>query len=60
MYTVVLHFGRGYSQIFQGLTNEHAKNMIDTAVFKNRDCVNASVFLQDHYGPKDEPDYPTE
>jgi|688.fasta_scaffold2094535_1 hypothetical protein len=60
MYTVILHFGRGYSQIFQGLTNERAHEIMNMSVFKNRDCVNAAVFLQDHFDPKDEPDYPTE
>ena len=60
MWTVILHFGRGHVQIFTDLTARHAEHMIHVAVFHNRDCVNANVFLQNQEDPKDEPDYPTE
>ena len=43
-WTVILHFGRGYSETHQGLTKEQAEQMISIAVFKNRDCINCSLF----------------
>jgi hypothetical protein len=60
MWTVILHFGRGHAEIHSGLTMEHAKNIMRIAVFGNRDCVNAHVFLQNQDDPRDQPDYPTE
>lgn len=46
MWTVILHFGRGASQTHKDLTAEQAQSMLRIAVFHNRDCVNANVFLQ--------------
>ena len=43
-WTVVLHFDRGHSETFNDLSLQQAKEMIDIAVFKNKDCVNASIF----------------
>ena len=43
-WTVVLHFGRGHSTIYNELTLERAQELINIAVFFNRDCVNANIF----------------
>lgn len=46
-WTVIMHFGRGHSQVFPGLTKEEAKKHLDIAVFNNLDCINAQVFRTD-------------
>ena len=46
MWTVILHFDRGHVQIHKNLTAQQAEQMLHVAVFHNRDCVNANVFLQ--------------
>lgn len=43
-WTVVLHFGRGKSETRIGLTMEEAKQLINIAVFSNRDCINFSCY----------------
>jgi hypothetical protein len=60
MWTVILHFGRGHVQIHSDLTVDQAENMLHVAVFRNRDCVNANIFMQKLEDPRDQPDYPTE
>jgi|688.fasta_scaffold1047409_1 hypothetical protein len=44
MWTVIFHFGRAHSQILTFNSVTEAKQAIDIAVFKNKDCVNAQVF----------------
>ena len=46
MWTVILHFGRGHSIVHTGLTKEQAQEMVNIAVFNNRDCINCSIFCQ--------------
>ena len=61
MWTVILHFDRGNVVIHQGLTAHQAEHIMHVAVFHNRDCVNANVFMQNKpEDPRDQPDYPTE
>jgi hypothetical protein len=60
MWTVILHFDRGVSQIHKDLTAHQAQHLMQVVVFHNRDCVNANVFMQKQEDPRDEPDYPTE
>jgi hypothetical protein len=61
MWTVILHFGRGQVQIHTDLTAHQAQEIMRVAVFHNRDCVNANVFMQNKpEDPRDQPDYPTE
>ena len=43
-WTVVLHFDRGHSTIYNDLTQEKAQELINIAVFFNKDCVNANIF----------------
>ena len=45
-WTVIMHFGRGHSEIFSGLTKEQAQENLRIAVFHNEDCINAQVFRQ--------------
>jgi hypothetical protein len=47
MWTVILHFGRGHSDVHTGLTKDQAQQMVSIAVFNNRDCINCSIFLSE-------------
>ena len=61
MWTVILHFGRGHVEIFNDLTTHQAEHMMHVAVFHDKACVNANVFMQNKpEDPRDQPDYPTE
>lgn len=61
MWTVILHFGRGHVKIFNNLTAHQAEHMMHVAVFHDKVCVNANVFMQNKpEDPRDQPDYPTE
>lgn len=44
MWTVILHFDRGHSEVHPNLTKNEATEMIRVGVFANEDCVNCSVF----------------
>jgi hypothetical protein len=43
-WTVVLHFDRGQSTIYNELSQQKAQELVNIAVFFNKDCVNASIF----------------
>jgi hypothetical protein len=43
-WTIILHFGRGHSEVITGLTAEEAQESLRIGVFGNRDCINAQVF----------------
>jgi len=60
MWTVVLHFGRGHVQIHSDLKAHQAEDLLHVTLFRNKDCVNANVFMQNQEDPRDQPDYPTE
>ena len=43
-WTVILHGGRGYASVHEGLTKEQAEKLIHIAVFVNKDCINFACF----------------
>jgi len=44
-WNVILHFGRGHSQVITGITKKEAQLHIMTTVFNNEDSINAQVFV---------------
>jgi hypothetical protein len=60
MWTVILHFGRGQVQTHSDLTAHQAEHILHVAVFHNKECINANIFLQNQEDPRDQPDYPNE
>jgi hypothetical protein len=43
-WTVILHFERGSTLVYTGLSKEEAQKAISTVVFNNQDCINFSCF----------------
>lgn len=44
MWTLILHFNRGYNEIISNLTQEEVQEHIRVVVFANKDCINFSCF----------------
>lgn len=47
IWVVTLHFNRGHVQVFEYEHKEHAASCMGIAVFKNEDCINASVYKKE-------------
>ena len=44
MWNVILHFNRGSVQTMKFETKADALKCVETAVFKNEDCINCSIY----------------
>jgi hypothetical protein len=53
MWKVILHFGRGNTQVLEFDNKEEASNCVRVAVFTNEDCVNCTIYRDDSVPVKD-------
>jgi hypothetical protein len=47
IWVVTFHFGRGHVEVLEYDHKDHAASAMLIAVFKNDDCINASVYRKD-------------
>jgi len=47
IWVVTLHYNRGHVQVFEYEDKVHAVNCLGISVFKNEDCINASIYRKD-------------